>query len=149
MRLNELIRENTIVFDIEETEKEDVILALAKVLKENNLIDDVDSYYQAVLDRESYSTTGIGQGIAIPHGKSPAVKSSSVVVGRTLNPVEWNSLDGSKVHTVFLLAISNEDRADGHLAILAELASSLMDDDFVAELNNAKTQEDILKLVNK
>lgn len=147
MRLQELIKEETIVFDIEANEKNDVILNLANVLKNNGLVDDVDAYYQAVLERESYSTTGIGMGIAIPHGKSSAVKESSVVVGRVKEPVEWNSLDGNKVHTIFLLAIANEDRADGHLQILAELAGSLMDDDFVAALNNAKSPEDILDIV--
>lgn len=149
MRLQELIKEETIVFDIKDTEKNDIILTLANVLKENDLVDDVDKYYQAVLERESFSTTGIGMGIAIPHGKSSAVKESSVVVGRTAEPVEWNSLDGQKVHTVFLLAIADQDRADGHLQILAELASNLMDDDFVEALNNAKSVEDILDIVRK
>ena len=92
------------------------------------------------------STTGIGDGVAIPHAKSAWVKKPTVVVGKSLKGIEWESLDDEKVHMVFLIAVP-EGNGNEHLKILQMLAVSIMDDDFKEELENATDEKVIEKLL--
>lgn len=148
MQLQELIKQENIVFDVSGESKEEVIRSLSKELLKIGSIDDVEAFVAAVLEREKHSTTGFGGGIAIPHGKSPTVREASVMVGRTLHDIEWDAMDGKPVNTVFLLAISEENAQD-HLQVLAKLAGTLMDDDFMAKLHEAKNKDDILELIRE
>ena len=98
-----------------------------------------------MLERESQITTGIGNNIAIPHGKSSTVNVASLMFAKTTKPLEWNSLDGSKVSIIFLMAARERDTGKEHLKMLATVAGKLMDDDFVKEI---KAENDPDKLVN-
>lgn len=122
------LNKNLIVYDLDAGTRKEVISKLADLLIKEKIITDKPSYLAAVEEREAEGTTGIGDGIAIPHGKADTVTSSAVVVAKLKHPVEWAALDSKPVQYVFLLAIP--DGGDNeHLKILSEIASKLMDDD--------------------
>jgi PTS system fructose-specific IIA component len=142
MSKNKITKEN-IIINLVGSSKIEVIQAMSEQLYKNGKITDMKVFLDDVEDREMHMTTGIGNGLAIPHGKSNAVSESTVVVAKLETPVDWNSLDGSLVDFVFLLAIKNEERGDEHLRILAELSGKLMDDSFVEKIKKATTQEEL------
>ncbi|MGL5973541.1 MAG: PTS sugar transporter subunit IIA [Oscillospiraceae bacterium] len=130
--------------DLKATEKFSAISHLA-ALAADRLIN-LDNYIEDVKSRESLSTTGIGDGIAIPHAKSKWVKTPTVIVGKSKGGIEWESLDDNPVKIVFLLAIPDEDKND-HLKILQTLSISLMDDEFKKELDNVTEKSVLEKLL--
>lgn len=142
MSKNKITKEN-IIINLVGSSKIEVIQAMSEQLYKNGKITDMKVFLDDVEDREMHMTTGIGNGLAIPHGKSNAVSESTVAVAKLETPVDWNSLDGSLVDFVFLLAIKNEERGDEHLRILAELSGKLMDDSFVEKIKKATTQEEL------
>ncbi|MGL4336968.1 MAG: PTS sugar transporter subunit IIA [Turicibacter sp.] len=113
------------------TEKLSTIKHLASLLTDR--VSDVDGYIKDVFTREAMSTTGIGDGVAIPHAKSAHVLVPTVVVGKSVQGIEWESLDELPVHLVFMIAVP-ENAGNDHLKILQKLAVGLMDDDFREEL---------------
>lgn len=131
--------------DLNTSEKFETIKHLANLIEERLI--DVNKYVEDVKARESISTTGIGDGVAIPHAKSPWVKEPTVVVGKSLKGIEWESLDDEPVNLVFLIAVP-EDGGNEHLKILQVLAGSLMDDEFKEEILNAENEKVIEDLLN-
>lgn len=129
------------------TQKE-AITEMVDLLVKNGYVKDANEFVGDVLEREKFTTTGIGKGIAIPHGKSSGVIQSTVIFGRVENGIEWNSLDGKPVHNIFLMAINASDSADVHLHQLASLAEKMMDDNFVKNFEAADNVADFLKVVN-
>ncbi|MGM9948021.1 PTS sugar transporter subunit IIA [Floccifex sp.] len=140
--------ESIIAFDVNGTTKEEVIQNLAKTLFEHGKIKDLDRYIEAVKERETEITTGFGNGIAIPHGKTDAVKESSFVFGKLKNEVDWNSMDHKPVNMVFMLAIPTEEAGTTHLRMLSKIAVSIMDEDFVEQLRLSNDEEQIKDLIN-
>ena len=124
--------------DLNTSEKFETIKHLANLIEER--VVDVNKYVEDVKARESISTTGIGDGVAIPHAKSPWVKEPTVVVGKSLRGIEWESLDDEPVNLIFLIAVP-ENEGNEHLKILQVLAGSLMDDEFKEEILNAADEE--------
>lgn len=149
MNANELINKDLIDLNLCAETKEEVIEKLANMMKTEGRILDLDEYMKAVLGRENIGTTGIGEGIAIPHGKSDTVCKTAVAIGRLKEEVEWYSLDGKPVKLVFLLAVNSKDSNNIHLKILSSIASMLMNDDIVKKLYNAKNNEEIIDLINE
>lgn len=149
MNANELINKDLIDLNLCAETKEEVIEKLANMMKTEGRILDLDEYMKSVLEREKIGTTGIGEGIAIPHGKSDTVCKTSVAIGRLKEEVEWDSLDGKPVKLVFLLAVNSKDSNNIHLKILSSIASMLMNDDIVKKLYNAKNNEEIIDLINE
>lgn len=127
------------------SEKLETIKYLANLIEERLV--DVNKYVEDVKARESISTTGIGDGVAIPHAKSPWVKEPTVVVGKSLKGIEWESLDDEPVNLIFLIAVP-ENQGNEHLKILQVLAGSLMDDEFKEEILNAADEEALEGLLN-
>jgi fructose-specific phosphotransferase system IIA component len=136
------LNKNLIVYDLEAKTRKEVISKLADMLIKQGIVTDKPSYLAAVEAREAEGTTGIGDGIAIPHGKAASVRASAVVVAKLKQPVEWAALDGNPVKYVFLLSIP-EDGDNEHLEILAEIASKLMDEDVRDALSRAESAEDL------
>lgn len=130
--------------DLKTTEKIETIIHLASLAKDRLI--DVDKYVEDVKARESLSTTGIGDGVAIPHAKSKWVSTPTVIVGKSKNGIEWESLDDEKVTMAFLIAVP-EGEGNEHLKILQILAVALMDDDFKEEIAKATDKEVIEKLL--
>lgn len=132
--------------DLKTTEKFETIKHLANLMEERLI--DVDKYIEDVKSREAMSTTGIGDGVAIPHAKSEWVKEPTVVVGKSSRGIEWQSLDDEPVNLVFLIAVP-EGEGNEHLKILQALAVSLIDDEFKENIQNATDKKIIEELLIK
>ncbi|MDZ5000719.1 PTS mannose transporter subunit IIAB [Clostridium perfringens] len=130
--------------NLETNEKFETINHLAQLAKDRLI--DVDKYVEDVKRREAISTTGIGDGVAIPHAKSPWVNTPTVIVGKSEKGIEWESLDDEPVNMVFLIAVPDGE-GNEHLKILQILAVSLMDDDFKAEIEKANDKKVIEELL--
>ncbi|TDT62750.1 PTS sugar transporter subunit IIA [Fonticella tunisiensis] len=146
MDIKNLININLIKAEIKATRKEEVIKELAELLDQNNKLNSLEVYLHDVFKREEEYTTGIGRGIAIPHGKSEGVKESCIAIGKC-NDVEWDSMDGNPVKIVILIAVPLSGAQNEHLMILAKLAELLMDEEFTQNLVNSKNPEDIYRLL--
>ncbi|MEG0592466.1 MAG: fructose PTS transporter subunit IIA [Coprobacillus sp.] len=139
---------NIIVLNVEGNTKEEVIENMAKDLYKTDNIENLDLYIKAVKDRESEITTGFGNGIAIPHGKTNAVKESCFAFGRLNNKIDWNSMDNQPVDMVFLLAIPDSEAGTTHLRLLSKIAVSIMEEDFVSELRNSESIAKIKEIIS-
>lgn len=144
----DILNINLIELNIEKSNKEKVIKELAQLMDNENRLFDCEKYVENVLEREKLTSTGFGFGVAIPHGKSDAVKEATVAVGRIPEGVEWKALDGQPVNIVFLLAVPKESATDMHLKILAALARKLMDEEFIGLLKGSSTKEEMLDVLS-
>jgi fructose PTS system EIIBC or EIIC component len=106
-------------------------------------------FKQAIMNREQESTTGIGMNIAIPHGKSDAVKKPSVVFGIKQSGVDWKSLDGTEAKLIFMIAVPKSSEGNEHLKILQMLSRKLMDDSYRERLLSVQTKEEAYKLLDE
>lgn len=138
-----------IIVDLDASTKEDVIIAISNLLKTNNYISDVEPFVKAVLDREGQFSTGIGNGISIPHGAEHSVNESTIAFAKLKNPMDWDSLDDQPVQHVFLLAINKDEHGEQHLRVLSELAKELINEDYVDGIKNANNREEIYTAINK
>ena len=125
MRITEILTKNTIKLNIQSSSKSDVVNELVEVLDRAGKLSDKAAYEQAVLDREKQSTTGIGDGIAIPHAKTAAVKEPAIVFGRSVDGVDYESLDGQPSYLFFMIA-APDGANNTHLEALSKLSSILM-----------------------
>lgn len=130
--------------NLKTTEKFETIAHLANLAKDR--LFDVDKYLEDVKKRENISTTGIGDGVGIPHAKSEFVNIPTVIVGKSKQGIEWESLDDEPANLIFLIAVP-EGQGNEHLKILQVLAVSLMDDDFREEILKETDKSVIEKLL--
>lgn len=135
-----MFNQEAIILNCALSDKEEIIRFLADHAQKAGYVNDSKTYVQAVLDRESEYSTGVGMGVAIPHGKSIAVNEAFVMFTR-VQDVDWNSLDGTTVDLVFQIGVPETDAGDEHLRILALLARKLMKDEFRAAIRNANSVE--------
>lgn len=140
-----LLNESSIILECEFKEKEEIIRYLADVALSTNRIIETEPYVQAVLHRESEFSTGVGYGVAIPHGKSSVVKHAFVLFCK-VDDVDWSSLDGTSVNMVFMIGVPEQDNTNEHLKILAMLSRKLMKEEFRSALMNSKTKEEVLSI---
>ncbi|MTI47545.1 PTS sugar transporter subunit IIA [Sporosalibacterium faouarense] len=145
--MSNIINENLIKMELHGDSKEAIIRELAQSIDSEGRLNNFDDYVQEVIDREGLSTTGIGFGVAIPHGKTEAVKTPTVAFGRSKNGLEWESLDGQPVHMIFLLAVPKEAESNTHLKILAALSRKLMNEDFRELLVSAEKKENLMNIL--
>ncbi|VBB06633.1 phosphotransferase/anion transporter [Lucifera butyrica] len=139
-----LINENLILLDFEAATKDEAIRQLALMAAKEGKLASLDDYTQSVMEREKTYTTGVGNGIAIPHGKSKAVKEAMIVFGKSKTGIEWDAADGSPVNMIFLLGVPEENVDNFHLKVLSQLSRKLMDDDFVESLKKANSRREVL-----
>ncbi|MEK6248879.1 MAG: PTS sugar transporter subunit IIA [Planctomycetales bacterium] len=130
--------------------KEEVIREMATALVESNDLaeDELDSIIKAIAKREELGSTGIGRGVAVPHTKHPSVDKLVGTVAVSVEGVDFQSLDGEKVHLFFLL-ISPPDRPGDHLRALENISRQLKDDMFCRFLKQSKTAKDIWQLLEE
>ncbi|WP_044338069.1 PTS fructose transporter subunit IIABC [Rossellomorea aquimaris] len=147
MRITELLTKDTIQINITSTSKTGVIDELVTVLDKSGKLEDPEEFKQAILNREAQSTTGIGEGIAIPHAKTSAVKAPAIAFGKSAQGVDYESLDGAPAHLFFMIA-ATEGANQTHLEALSRLSSMLMDGDVRKSLLNATTKEEVLEIIN-
>ena len=149
MNVSEVLKKENIVTKLDAKTKEEALSALVDVLCASGNIKNRDEFLKDVLDREAVSTTGIGNGIAIPHGKSTNVSETTVAVGRLLSPVEWKSVDDTPVEFVVLLAVNDNDKTGVHVKILSEIARKLASEENCKKLLNAKDADEIISIFSK
>lgn len=143
-----IINENLVILNLEAKDKESAIIELSKLALKEGKITSIDVFTKSVFDREKTYTTGVGNGIAIPHGKSEAVKEAMIVFGKSCDGIEWESLDGKPVKIIFLLGVPDKNVSGIHLKILSQLSRKLMNDDFVEKLKKAKAKDQILEALS-
>ncbi|XOS93556.1 fructose PTS transporter subunit IIA [Brevibacillus laterosporus] len=131
--------------------KEEVIRYLIKKLAAEGKIHSEEEFYKAVMDREALSPTGFEGGLAIPHGKSQAVKEAAFAVATLEKPIgSWESVDpNNKVELVFLLAIPKVEEGSLHLSLLSELVTKLSNEEYKNNLLQAKTNTDLYECLDK
>lgn len=140
-----MLSQDHILLQTSATTKLEVIQALTTLAYELGKVNDVESFVAAVLEREAQYSTGVGYHIAIPHGKSVAVNEPVLLIAQ-VNDIEWDSLDGLPVKTVFLIGVPLASEGEVHLRILAQLSRNLMKAPFREQLFNARSKEDIMHL---
>ncbi|MGO0061161.1 PTS fructose transporter subunit IIABC [Brevibacillus fluminis] len=146
IRIVDLLKEDTILLDLSSTTKEEALDELIDKLDAAGRLADKAEMKKAILARESQGSTGIGEGIAIPHAKTAAVKVPSIAYGFSRQGIDFASLDNQKAHLFFMIA-ATEDANQAHLETLALLAQMLMDESFRQALHKAQTADEILSLV--
>lgn len=147
MRITDLLDKRSISLDGAPASKSEALDQMVALMAKSGKINDEEAYRKQVYLREEESTTGIGEGIAIPHGKCDAVTKPGLAAMVVKDGVDFDSLDGEPVHLIFLIAAPNtEDNV--HLDVLSKLSMLLMDEDFVANLKNASTVEEFLQIVD-
>lgn len=148
MNITSVLTEDQMIMNLEKNNQVDVIQSMTDLLVKKNIVTDEKVFFDSVMEREQHSTTGIGNGIAIPHGKSDAVKEPAIIYAKLAQPVEWQSLDDKPVEVVIMLAIPEAHQGDTHLKLLSEIAIKLMDDELVQELKQEDVPANIIKLFN-
>ncbi|MCX8720764.1 MULTISPECIES: PTS sugar transporter subunit IIA [Lactobacillus] len=139
-----------ITIGLDAKNKHDVIVKLARILKKANYIGDVNLFVKDIYLRENEGITGIGQGIAIPHGKSNDVKRIGVAIGILKHGIKWESLDDEKVKIVILFAVNkNADAARNQLKLLSVFAGKLGNEEVVAKLKKSKSVDDVIRAFAK
>ncbi|PGV53463.1 PTS mannose transporter subunit IIAB [Bacillus sp. AFS037270] len=149
MEIKSLIDEDLIELNLVAATQKEVISQLTSLLAKQGRIDSESVFFQGVLEREEEFTTGFGNGFAIPHCKSDTVKTASIIIGKTANEIDWNSLDDKPVTFIIMLAIPATEGGTTHLQILAALSGKLMDDEFRDQLMNATQPKQILELIDE
>lgn len=146
MRITQLLTEETIILDLKAGSKQEVLSELIGQLDLAGKLADPNLFQSDIQAREDQSTTGIGDGIAIPHAKSKAVKSPAIAFGRSLDGLDYESLDGQPAHLFFMIA-ATEGANDDHLEALSRLATFLMDSKFRDRMLAATTKQEVLQAV--
>jgi len=147
MILTQILQPTCIKAPLDGKDKDSVITELVDLLAENNLLVDRDIVLEAVFAREQTRSTGIGSGIAIPHGKCDGVVELVMAVGITAEPVNFDSIDQKPVSIVILLA-SPADRTGPHIQALARISRLMLDDEFKTKLEKAASPEEVYQLIS-
>lgn len=146
IKISQLLKEKFIELELKETEKKDIMAELVEIISKSRRLNNKKSFLKTMLEREKLGSTGIGGGVAIPHGKSEAVSDFILVFGRKSEGIDFGALDGEKTYLFFALA-SPKEEVGGHLKILAEISRLVRDKFIVDLLKNAKTSQQIIKII--
>ena len=142
MKINDILLKELMIMDLQGTTKEGVIDEMIASLSANGIINDVAVYKEGIMKRESQTSTGLGDGIAMPHAKNKAVIKPAVVFAKSAAGVDYASLDGQPAHLFFMIA-APEGANNVHLEVLASLSRLLINPDFTASLKKAQTPEEV------
>ena len=148
MRLTEILKPQNIKIPLAATNKTAAITELVELMAANGDAPDAKKVLEAVLDRESTRTTGIGNGLAIPHGKTNGVKDLVMAIGKPAQPIDFQSIDGRPVTIIWLLS-SPPDKTGPHIHALARISRLMTIDKFRQALNAATTAEEMYEIISK
>ena len=146
MKLSEIIKKEHIISELKAKDKKSVLDELAEVVSKNDPYIDKSLLVRVLLEREQLGSTGIGDGVAIPHGKLPGVKRPIVSFGRSVKGLDFDSMDGQRAYLFFLL-LAPENSSGIHLQVLTRIARILKSSAFRKELISASTQEDLYRII--
>lgn len=148
MKITDLLDESSIILNLEASSKEDALNKVINLMNETGNLNNKEEYAELVFNREKEGTTGVGDGIAIPHGKGKSVKTANLVAAVVPNGVNFDSLDGEDVKLIFLIA-APEGNNNLHLEVLSTLSSLLMNKEFKEKLINSKSTKEFLRVINE
>lgn len=148
MKIQDLLRKDVMLLDLQATEKTAVIDEMIKNLTEHGYVTDFETFKEGILAREALTSTGLGDGIAMPHSKNAAVKEATVLFAKSNKGVDYESLDGQATDLFFMIA-APEGANDTHLAALAELSQYLMKDGFADKLRQATSADQVIELFDQ
>ena len=148
MKITDLINKEAIELNAKASSKEDILKQAVKLMNKNGNIENESAYLELVMKREEEGSTGIGEEIAIPHGKGDSIKKPGIAAMIIPEGAEFNSLDGKPVKLLFLIAAPNSSE-NVHLEVLSRLSTLLMDEKFKKELINAKDKDEFLEIINR
>lgn len=143
MKIQDVLNKNVMLFDLQATDKEGVINEMVQSLVDNGVVTDFDTFKTGIMNREAQTSTGLGDGIAMPHSKNEAVKEATVLFAKSNKGVDYASLDGQPTDLFFMIA-APEGANDTHLAALAELSKYLMKPGFADKLRQASTPDQVI-----
>ncbi|MGL4569358.1 MAG: fructose PTS transporter subunit IIA, partial [Fusobacteriaceae bacterium] len=148
MKITEMLTKDTMDLNLKAENKNQVIDRMVDILFQSKKISDREVFKEGILKRESQSSTGLEEGIAIPHAKNSAVLVPSIAFGRIKEGVDYDSLDGEPSTLIFMIA-APENATDSHIETLAQLTHRLLEDDFREELLKAETADDVIALFSQ
>ena len=148
MKITDLLSIDSIEIGSSYKDKDELLKNAVKLMCRSGIINNEKEYLNSVLKREKESTTGVGNGIAIPHGRCKAVDKAGLAAIVLNKPVEYEALDNKPVELLFLIA-APEDKGNVHLEILSKLAMMLMDQDFTFKLKNSRTAEEFIRVIDE
>ncbi len=148
MRIMDFLSEKNITVDLKAKNKREVIEELVDLLVKSGQVTDKKKMVQILLEREDLGSTGIGQGIAIPHGKSDTAKELAAAFGISKSGVAFEALDGEPVYIFFLL-VAPEGTAGAHLKALARISGLLKDKYFRRKLISAQSVQDVIEVIQE
>ena len=143
MKIQDVLNKNVMLFDLQTTDKEGVINEMVQSLVDNGVVTDFDTFKTGIMNREAQTSTGLGEGIAMPHSKNEAVKEATVLFAKSNKGVDYASLDGQPTDLFFMIA-APEGANDTHLAALAELSKYLMKPGFADKLRQASNPDEVI-----
>ena len=148
MKITDLLSIDSIEIGSSYKDKDELLKNAVKLMCRSGIINNEKEYLNSVLEREKESTTGVGNGIAIPHGRCKAVDKAGLAAIVLNKPVEYEALDNKPVELLFLIA-APEDKGNVHLEILSKLAMMLMDQEFTFKLKNSRTAEEFIRVIDE
>ena len=148
MKIQDLLRKDVMLLDLQATEKTAVIEEMIKSLVDHGYVTDFETFKEGILAREALTSTGLGEGIAMPHSKNSAVKEATVLFAKANKGVDYESLDGQPTDLFFMIA-APEGANDTHLAALAELSQYLMKDGFADKLRKVSSPDEVIALFDQ
>ena len=143
MKIQDVLNKNVMLFDLQATDKEGVINEMVQSLVDNGVVTDFETFKTGIMNREAQTSTGLGDGIAMPHSKNEAVKEATVLFAKSNKGVDYASLDGQPTDLFFMIA-APEGANDTHLSALAELSKYLMKPGFADKLRQASTPDQVI-----
>lgn len=142
MKITDMLEKDLMILELKARNKKEVIEELVDALVRKGIVTSRDGFINTVMEREKMSSTGIGMGIAIPHGKSNVVSKPSIVFGKSTEGIDYQSLDGEPSYIFFLIAVP-EDSNNEHLKVLSQLSRKLMHEDIRKKLMDSKNEAEV------
>lgn len=145
MKIEELLNPKLAILNLQANDKDSAIREMADMMADQGIVNNEEEFIKSIWDRENQTTTGIGDGIAMPHARNKNINKAAVLFAKSENGIDFKSLDGKPVHLFFMIA-APEGADNAHLQALAKLSSLLIDPEFVDELKKATSGEKVISL---
>jgi nitrogen PTS system EIIA component len=146
MRMEDILKESCVIADLKGKTKKEILLELVNTLKDASLVEDVEQVVSVILERERLGSTGIGDSVAIPHGKMKGLHNILCAFGKSKEGLDFDAVDSKPVHIFFLL-LAPDDSASLHLKTLSRLSRLLRDPSFRKRLTELATSRDIYNAI--
>ena len=147
INLKKIINKKLMIINSQATDKDTILKELCLLLQEKQYINDYQSFLNDIYLREKEGVTGIGDGIAIPHGKSISVDETTVAIAVLKDEIEWETLDDQDVKVVILFAVKDTDATTTHIVLLQKVATLLARETFIKQLKNIENKEELYDLI--